>query len=39
MNDCEYLDVAMFQIPEQYLSNPLAKQAYLDGVADAECHN
>ena len=39
MNDCEYLDVAMFQIPEQYLSNPLAKQAYLDGVADAECQN
>ena len=39
MNDYEYLDVEMIKIPEQYLSNPLAKRAYLEGVQDAECHN
>ena len=36
MNECEYLEVGMLEIPEKYLSNLLAKQAYIDGVQDAE---
>ena len=39
MNDHEYLDVEMWEIPKQYRGNPTARRAYLEGVRDAECHN
>ena len=36
MGDCEYLAVDMWEIPKQYLGNPTAKRAYLEGVSDSE---